>query len=30
MIGTNKKFVDPSDVLRSICDDFGNILPLGG
>lgn len=29
MIGTNKKYVDPTEVLKSICDDFGNHLPIG-
>ncbi|CAD8082901.1 unnamed protein product [Paramecium primaurelia] len=29
MIGSDKKYVDPSDVVKSICDDFGNVLPIG-
>ncbi|CAD8199682.1 unnamed protein product [Paramecium octaurelia] len=29
MIGSDKKYVDPSDVIKSICDDFGNVLPIG-
>ncbi|CAD8082254.1 unnamed protein product [Paramecium primaurelia] len=29
MIGSDKKYVDPSDVVKSICDEFGNVLPIG-
>jgi ubiquitin carboxyl-terminal hydrolase 25/28 len=29
MIGSDRKYVDPSIVLKSICDDFGNALPIG-
>jgi ubiquitin carboxyl-terminal hydrolase 25/28 len=29
MIGSNKKYVDPTDVVKAICDDFGNHLPIG-
>ncbi|CAD8205429.1 unnamed protein product [Paramecium octaurelia] len=29
MIGSDKKYVDPSEVVKSICDEFGNVLPIG-
>lgn len=29
MIGSNKKYLEPYEVLKSICDDLGNILPIG-
>jgi len=29
MIGSDKKYVDPTEVVKSICDDFGNVLPIG-
>ena len=29
MIGSDKKYVDPTNVVKSICDDFGNHLPIG-
>lgn len=29
MIASDKKYIDPSEVLKSICDDFGNTLPIG-
>ncbi|CAD8166466.1 unnamed protein product [Paramecium pentaurelia] len=29
MIGSDLKYVDPSEVVKSICDDFGNVLPIG-
>lgn len=29
MIGSNKKYVDPSEVLKNIVDDQGQVLPIG-
>jgi ubiquitin carboxyl-terminal hydrolase 25/28 len=29
MIGSDKKYVDPTEVVKSISDDFGNLLPIG-
>jgi ubiquitin carboxyl-terminal hydrolase 25/28 len=29
LIASDKKYIDPSDVVKSICDDFGNHLPIG-
>lgn len=29
LIGSDKKYVDPTNVVKSICDDFGNHLPIG-
>ncbi|CAD8083486.1 unnamed protein product [Paramecium primaurelia] len=29
MIGSDQKYADPSEVVKSICDDFGNVLPIG-
>ena len=29
MILSDRKFVDPSDVVNAIVDDFGNPLPIG-
>ena len=29
LIGSHKKYIDPTEVVKSICDDFGNHLPIG-
>lgn len=29
MIASDKKYIDPTEVVKSICDDFGNLLPIG-
>jgi ubiquitin carboxyl-terminal hydrolase 25/28 len=29
MIGSDKKYLDPHEVIKSICDDLGNCLPIG-
>lgn len=29
MIGSDKKYVDPSEVVKRICDEFGNVFPIG-
>jgi ubiquitin carboxyl-terminal hydrolase 25/28 len=29
LIGSDKKYIDPTEVVKSICDDFGNHLPIG-